>query len=476
MDRRLASWLLFLAGALCSLPSQAESRWFAIRLGDAHIGYLHRERIETAEGVETRNALSLVLKRNGQLLPVSSSDRHRETADGQPLGFSSRLETGGTLAEVEGLREGERWQVRITQGGQHTVRALDWPDGARLAEGQRLAMLRVARGESASTEVLAFDPAGIQAMPLRTEQIGWESLDGGPPLLRLRQSLGQGQALIRSELWVARDSGEIAQLRMPALGLELLLTACSRECATATPVAADVFESTVIASPRALSSRERQRPLRFRIDAGQATLAPLAQVPGQSLVSEADGITLRIDPAGHAGQPPTEQDLAPGRWLQSDDPAVRALAAEAVGRSRSTARRMQRLELAVRRHISHKSLRVGYASAAEVVALREGDCTEHAVLLAAMARAEGIPARVVTGLAYAPGYAGRNDVFVPHAWVMAWVDERWQGYDAALSDFGAAHIGLGIGNGEPYDFYSGIELLGRMQVLDIRPDSEDRGP
>lgn len=145
------------------------------------------------------------------------------------------------------------------------------------------------------------------------------------------------------------------------------------------------------------------------------------------------------------------------------------MARRAAGRSRDPERQMQRLEHAVRRHIGHKSLRVGYASALEVIHLKEGDCTEHAVLLAALARAQGIPARVVTGLAYTQGYAGRSDVFVPHAWVMAWVGDRWRGYDAALPAFGSAHIGLSMGNGEPFDFYGGLELMGRLRVSAIDP-------
>ena len=41
-----------------------------------------------------------------------------------------------------------------------------------------------------------------------------------------------------------------------------------------------------------------------------------------------------------------------------------------------------------------------FATAAEVAQSREGDCTEHAVLLAALARACGIPSRVAIGLVY----------------------------------------------------------------------------
>ena len=98
---------------------------------------------------------------------------------------------------------------------------------------------------------------------------------------------------------------------------------------------------------------------------------------------------------------------------------------------------------------------------------REGDCTEHAVLLASLVRALGIPARVATGIAYAPAFGERRDVFVPHAWVMAWVDGEWRGFDAALPRFGAGHIAFSVGDGDPFRFYGGIELLGSVEVLGI---------
>ncbi|MFN9738187.1 MAG: transglutaminase domain-containing protein [Pseudomonadota bacterium] len=119
----------------------------------------------------------------------------------------------------------------------------------------------------------------------------------------------------------------------------------------------------------------------------------------------------------------------------------------------------------MRGYIDNKSMRVGYASAAETVASREGDCTEHAVLLAALARALGVPARVVNGLAYAPAFAGRENVFVPHAWIKAWDGRRWGSYDAALPGFDAGHIALSVGDGDAAGFYAGVAVLGNLEVL-----------
>ena len=67
---------------------------------------------------------------------------------------------------------------------------------------------------------------------------------------------------------------------------------------------------------------------------------------------------------------------------------------------------VRRIESFVARYIDNKSMSVGYASAVEVVESRQGDCSEFAVLTAALCRAVGIPAQVVVGIAYVKEFAG----------------------------------------------------------------------
>ena len=67
---------------------------------------------------------------------------------------------------------------------------------------------------------------------------------------------------------------------------------------------------------------------------------------------------------------------------------------------------LQQLEVAyalrdlVHGHITEKHLSTAYASASETARTASGDCTEHAVLLAALLKARDIPARVCHGLVY----------------------------------------------------------------------------
>jgi hypothetical protein len=90
------------------------------------------------------------------------------------------------------------------------------------------------------------------------------------------------------------------------------------------------------------------------------------------------------------------------------------------------------LEAFVGRYIAKKDLSVGYATAAEVLETRQGDCTEHAVLLAALLRAQGIPSRVVAGLVWCDQFSGEREVFGWHLWTQALLDGRWIDLDATL--------------------------------------------
>ncbi len=54
----------------------------------------------------------------------------------------------------------------------------------------------------------------------------------------------------------------------------------------------------------------------------------------------------------------------------------------------------------VAQNLRDKNFKAAFAAAGEVARNLTGDCTEHAVLTAAMCRAVGVPSRVVIGLVY----------------------------------------------------------------------------
>jgi hypothetical protein len=134
-----------------------------------------------------------------------------------------------------------------------------------------------------------------------------------------------------------------------------------------------------------------------------------------------------------------------------------------VGAEKNAWKAAQALERWVEASITKKNMNVAFASALEVCKSREGDCTEHAVLLAALCRAAGIPARVVMGVEYLYGIWGG------HAWNEVWIDGAWYPLDAT-NGFGfvdplhlpMARMSMKEGAGAEF-----VQLLGGLGNIDV---------
>ena len=149
--------------------------------------------------------------------------------------------------------------------------------------------------------------------------------------------------------------------------------------------------------------------------------------------------------------------------------------------------RALRLRNAVKSHITTFNLKTGYASASETARRGEGDCSEHAVLLAAVLRADSIPSRVCSGIVYTEraahsyldsgeGAQGKHPPqgvvgsFAWHAWTQALIGGRWMDLDATLhsSPYSVGHVLMGT---SPMDDGAGhsdeMVMVGMIGNLDM---------
>ena len=96
-------------------------------------------------------------------------------------------------------------------------------------------------------------------------------------------------------------------------------------------------------------------------------------------------------------------------------------------------------------------------SASEILRQGTGDCTEYSRALTAVLRADGIPAREVSGMAY----AGDEFGFAFHAWVEAYINGRWVAFDPTWDQYpvDATHIAISRDDPSPI-----IGLLGGLSV------------
>mmetsp|Transcript_20327 Transcript_20327/g.66294 ORF Transcript_20327/g.66294 Transcript_20327/m.66294 type:complete len:590 (+) Transcript_20327:73-1842(+) len=143
----------------------------------------------------------------------------------------------------------------------------------------------------------------------------------------------------------------------------------------------------------------------------------------------------------------------------------------------------------VHEHIEDKHLSTAYASASETARTASGDCTEHAVLLAAVLRARGIPSRVCHGLVYVEqgGSAIDGQVHVDasgnvdpaggrltgqygwHMWTQALIAGKWIDLDATLHlPFTVGHVLVGTSSMADKDAHNNhmqmAALIGNLEI------------
>jgi len=106
------------------------------------------------------------------------------------------------------------------------------------------------------------------------------------------------------------------------------------------------------------------------------------------------------------------------------------------------------------------------ATADHVARTLEGDCTECAMLAAAMCRAVGVPSRTAIGLIYAePKEVGRRPTLAFHMWTEVWVDSQWLAIDATLGRGSVAADHLKITDHSWHGVQSVVPLLPVTRVM-----------
>src|SRR6201991_1224092 len=471
---------LAVLAVLCLIPSAvlAEERWMTVLLDGRKVGSLRIDRQLEGDRVVTQQVLDFRMTRARTPLALRTELRSTESSDGAPLAFyaSTRMSTQENLATGE-LRDDGTFQVANTVGGQSRISLLIWPTGATLAEGQRLTM--VAHGFKAGTSyrLRNFDSVRQQVANVDVQVIGDEIVvmpnEERETLHHLRQSIANAAGDHSVDLWVD-DNGYIRRSLAPLLGFRLEIASCDAACAQAPDQDIDLLRAAMITAPRPMVAALRAAPVRYTITVRGSNPNPFINTDEQQVRPLGDGVYL-VDVgfgARHGDEPgPLPEDTAANAWVQSDADDVVALARRASGDAAGDLQRMRRMRAFLSDYITVKGLDVGYASALETVTTRRGDCTEHAVLLTAIARAMGIPARVVTGIVYAERMGGANRVFVPHAWTQAWINGRWISFDSAQRRFDSTHIALGTGSGEPWRFFAAMSSLGKIRIDRAIPSS-----
>ncbi|MBC8285032.1 MAG: transglutaminase domain-containing protein [Nitrospinae bacterium] len=143
--------------------------------------------------------------------------------------------------------------------------------------------------------------------------------------------------------------------------------------------------------------------------------------------------------------------------VQSNHKMIRALARELSADSKSKWQLAKDINLWV--HLNLRKEMVDTITALDALLERRGECQSHTFLFTALARASGIPTRIVNGLVYSEEYEG----FLYHAWPEVFVGE-WRAMDPTFGQdrADATHIKLTENSGEnPFRL---MEFVGKIAI------------
>jgi transglutaminase-like putative cysteine protease len=317
---------------------------------------------------------------------------------------------------------------------------------------------------------------------LRAHQVEPVILGDGQqrPLLRVEQTTkldGKARPEYDIKMWVD-GAGQVLKLEQDLLG-GYIQYRTTKEAALSEggPIQFDLISGTVIKTARKITDAGKTRYVKYRLTLKDGDLAQI--VPNdarQTLQRESSGnsAVLEVRSLGPLEGPSAAVEAAPqflkaNALVTSEDSQVRRLAARATRGVVDPWEKVVQIDRFVFQNMRDKNFEVAFASASEVARNLSGDCTEHAVLAAAMCRAQGIPARVVVGLIYVDQHSG----FGFHMWNEVYVNERWvavdPSYDEAPVD--AVHIKLSdssLDGVAPFEVLMPvIRVMGKLEIEPI---------
>lgn len=464
----LALWAVMMAALLLddprhdavSLPSiedatlnmdDAEGAWWGIYLQGHKVGFVHHSLRHEASSVAFRQESVLHLTTLGEAQRIRTTAFGEMTREFSLRSLQFALDAGPSRLHLEAVAEGDSLRVTLSPKAEPTIirGPVYLPIGLRTAASKApLEAGRIVRGP-------VFDPLTRTNGVLELKVIGLGSLPGEPE--RAAWRIEESWRDLETVLWVDEE-GRLLREEGP-MGLVAIRESEAEAKRIAKTDGWDAVDAVSLRVERPLEDPRGRSALRVRLLG-----LPHGRIPaggGQS--ADESGISIRkIAPAEMESytlpysEPDLASELAPTATIQADHPRLRSLAATIVGSEHDALTAVRLLVDWVHRYL-RKTPTASFPDAIEILDMGQGDCNEHAVLLTALMRAAGIPARVVGGLVYGDG------AFLYHAWTDVWLG-RWVPVDAALNQLPAdvTHIRLVEGDVERQ-----MPMMGMMGNLSI---------
>ena len=425
--------------------------WGEVHMAGGKVGYIHATMTRKGNLIDTRTFTKMVVGRAQQAVTIQTTASTTETLAGVPVEFMQEMDASMMKTTMRGTIEAGRVTIVQSQYGMEQTHAFDFPSGALMAWGLfRESLLKGFEPGTHYTSLVYSPELRLDGPVTAVTTIGnLETFDhAGKPRRGRRVDLKMQAPMGTLDMvsWVD-DTGRPIKFVVPMPGLgDIVIVMTDQASALEDFVAPEMFMTTVIKANRSFKPGATRR-ITYRIRAKHPGV-DLTEIPTTGMQTprriEDGSIELvvtrqeHVPSATRAKATVDKEDLAEyldaNLMINTADPKLIELAKRAAGKTENAYVLGDKLRRFVSDYVTTKSLNVGFATASETSRTREGDCSEHGVLLAALGRIHGLPSRVAVGVAYVPSFGGQKDVFGYHLWTQFHIDGQWIDFDAALRE------------------------------------------
>lgn len=464
--------------------------WAEVLMQGSKVGYGHTTVTRHGDQIRTATAMKMKLARAGINVSIEVQQSTVETLGGEAVEFESVMLMGdpNNPVRTKGVFEGRTVHCTSSQFGMENKQSyeLKSPDGKPHPTLMAWGLLResLLRGYEPGTQytLLTFSPeVRMDGLVEAVTKIGQDETfqHRGKPMTgrRVELSIVTPLGKVDTTSWIDPSDGTTLRSTVAMGGISMEMYSVDQASAVADFIPAELFMSNTVPVDKPIAYKEaKQITYRLSPKDGATVKFDLPETSMQKVVArEGDTLTLqltRVDqkalatngsPAGAStGSPATASTAAPAasgsgaktaaapapgdtpddrsEFLESNilintrDPQIIELGRKAGGGEKDPLKLADKLRVFVTDYIDAKGMDVGFATAGEVCRSKKGDCSEHAVLLAALGRVNGLPSRVAVGLAYVPLFGNQQNIFGFHMWTQFLVHGAWVDFDAAIPE------------------------------------------
>jgi transglutaminase-like putative cysteine protease len=459
-------------------PEGAE--WFGLYIAGKKAGWQSYELVR-----ELRDGKDVLVQKGGALIRVILDGKQVERRmeeervyearpGGRLLSLAARFSGDGGDRVVKGSCLRDRCTLRIeSPGAEPEERVLEGiTENADFADGERLVAQRHGALRGHLIETLKVRPRETEIAFVRRERLVAPGVEEEVSVVT-EQEVGDK---LPTE-WRIADDGRVVDMRqgegvlvraepeVRAKALENVELFALGRVPVPRPLPRDV-PATIVYQLAGLPRGFWTDDARQRFTPGSDGTVSLAVTARTPLAAD----PARDTPLAQAAKGADPEDVSANGSADSDHPAIVALARQVAGDARGAYAAALRLSTTV-----HERLRTAYGAshdrASDVLAAGRGDCSEHAVLTVALARALGIPSREVYGLVYAS--MDGKDALYWHAWVEVRSAGEWIAIDPTFGQpvADATHVAL---SGRDRSDAGGLIAALQVKGVEVRPAESPR--